>query len=80
MGWSLKIKTPGYRIFLKIKTIINELEASLTEATIEQSDYKMKNNPDLLQEAEVDNADAYFTADASKINEDYENMSISLEE
>ena len=33
------------------KNIINKQEASLTGATIEQSDYGMKNNPDLLQEA-----------------------------
>ena len=36
----------------------------------------MKNNPDLLQEAEVENDDAYLTADESRINEDYDNMSI----
>ena len=40
----------------------------------------MKNNPDLLQEAEVDNADAYFTADASKTNEDDGNKNIKKEE
>ena len=40
----------------------------------------MKNNPDLLQEAEVENADAYLTAYSSKTNEDYDNMKISMEE
>ena len=30
----------------------------------------MKNNPDLLQESEVKNADAHLTAYAGKINED----------
>ena len=40
----------------------------------------MENNPDLLQESEVENADVYLTADASKINEDDYNMKISMEE
>ena len=62
-----------------LKVCIDELEASLTGASIEQSDYGMKNNPNLLQEAEVENADADLTADASKINEDYDSMNISME-
>ena len=40
----------------------------------------MENNPDLLQVAEVLNADAYLTAYANKINEDYENMNITEKE
>ena len=40
----------------------------------------MKINPDLLQEAEVENTDAYLTSDASKINEDNDNINISMEE
>ena len=40
----------------------------------------MKNNPDLLQESEVENADAYLPADQDKINEDDENMNILMEE
>ena len=40
----------------------------------------MKNNPDLLQKAEVENADVGLTADVSEINEDYYNMNISMEE
>ena len=40
----------------------------------------MKNNPDLLQEAEVENSDADLTGYASKINEDNDNMKISMEE
>ena len=39
----------------------------------------MKNNPDLLQEAEVENADADITSDAGKINEYDNNMNISME-
>ena len=39
----------------------------------------MKNNLYLLQEAEVENADADLTTYASKINEDNENMKISME-
>ena len=62
-----------------LKVYIDELEASLTGASIEQSDYGMKNNHNLLQEAEVENADADLTADASKINEDYDSMNISME-
>ena len=37
----------------------------------------MKNNPDLLQDAEVANADAYLTAYAGKTNEEDKNMNIS---
>ena len=40
----------------------------------------MINNPYLLKEAEVANDDAYLTADASKINEENDNMIISMEE
>ena len=75
----LKLKPLYIYIFLR-KLIINELEASLTGTTIEQSDYGMKNNPDLLQKAEVENADVGLTADVSEINEDYYNMNISMEE
>ena len=38
----------------------------------------MKNNPDLLQEAEVVNYDADITADAIKINEQDYDMKISM--
>ena len=34
----------------------------------------------MLQESEKQFSDAYVTADASKANEDYENMIISMEE
>ena len=37
----------------------------------------MKNDPDLLQVAEVVNADADLTSDASKINKGDGNMKIS---
>ena len=40
----------------------------------------MKNNPDLLQEDEVVNYDAYVTADAGKYNEDSDNINTSMEE
>ena len=39
----------------------------------------MKNNPDLLQEDKVENADADLTADASKINEDNDNNNHAME-
>ena len=38
----------------------------------------MKNNPDFLQEAEVINAYIDWTSYASKINEDNDNMNISM--
>ena len=40
----------------------------------------MKNNPDLLQEAEVENDNAYLTLYSDKINEEDDNMKISMEE
>ena len=60
---------------MKEKTI-DDLQDSLTGTTIEHSDSGRENNPDLLQESEVSKADAYFTADASTINEDYDIMII----
>ena len=62
------------------KKIINDLQASLTGVTIEQSASGSKNGTYLLQESEEKNADAYVTADASKINEYNCNMIISMEE
>ena len=38
----------------------------------------MKKIPDLLQESEVANVDAYLTAYASKVNKDDDNMKISM--
>ena len=52
----------------------------MTGDTIEQSDSGMKYNPDLLQQSEVANYDAYLTADAGKIHEGNDNMNISMEE
>ena len=40
----------------------------MTGDKIEQSNYGMENNPYLLQEAGVENDDAYLTADAGKID------------
>ena len=40
----------------------------------------MKNNPDLLQEADLTNAGSYLTEDSIKINEDIYNMSIPMKE
>ena len=40
----------------------------------------MKDNPDLLQEAEVVNSGADLTVDASKINEEDDNKNISKRE
>ena len=40
----------------------------------------MKNNPDLLQETEVENSGSDLTAYASKIIEDNYNMKISMKE
>ena len=34
----------------------------------------------MLQEAKVENSDADLTADASKVNEDNDNMKVSMEE
>ena len=62
------------------KIIIDEIEANLTGDKIEQSDAGMKNNPDLIQEVEVENADADLTEDASKINIENKNINISVEE
>ena len=62
------------------KIIIDEREANLTGDKIEQSDAGMKNNPDLIQEVEVENADADLTEDASKINKENKNINISVEE
>ena len=67
MGWSLGNRPLDTVVFLK-DNIINKIEAVLTEKKIEQSDAGIKNNPDFLQEAEVENADAYLTTYASKIN------------
>ena len=72
MGWSLKIITPGFRRFKK------GIEASVTGDSIQQSEYSMKHNHDLLQVAEVVNDDTYLTANASKINEDNDDMIISV--
>ena len=58
------------------KNIINKLEATLTGATIEHSDSGMKNNPDDFVFYEVENADAYLTADASKTNDNDDEMNI----
>ena len=38
----------------------------------------MKNVPDLLQQTDVINTDLYLSADASKINEDDDNINISM--
>ena len=40
----------------------------------------MKNNPDFLQESEVENADADLTTNAGKINGENDNMNISMGE
>ena len=61
-------KTPLKQQIFKNKEFINYLQPSLTKATIEQSDYGMENNPYLLQEAGVENYDAYLTADVGKID------------
>ena len=57
--------------------IINELEASLTQTSNKQSEYGMKNNPYLLQVAEVANYDADLTEYTSKTNKEYDNMGTS---
>ena len=73
------LKPLGLEKILKIKIMINELEASLTRTIIEQSDYSMKNNPDFSVVVEVANADADLTSGASKANEKYDDMNISDE-
>ena len=52
MGWSRKIKTSRYGYFFKRKPVIDDIQASSTGTTDEQSDQGEKNNPDLLQEDE----------------------------
>ena len=59
-GYS-KLKPMGCKDFNKIKIILNKLEASLIETKIEQSDYGMKNNPDLYVVAELANNNADLT-------------------
>ena len=76
MGWSLKLKSLNLKDYNKTKRISNQLEDSLTGTKIEQSDYFMKNNPNLLQVSEVANPDADLTADSSKTNEEDNNMKI----
>ena len=79
-----KLKPLDTEGFSKEK-VINDIQASLTGTTIKQS-YEVKiDNPDLLQEAEEQkseesNADAYVTVDAGKMNENDDNMIISMEE
>ena len=58
------------------KIIMNKLEASLTTTRIEQSYYGMKNIPYLSIVAEVIYADVYLNTDASKTNEEDEDMNI----
>ena len=63
---------------------IKDIQASLTGTTIEQSHSGRKNNPYLLQESEeqeyeVADSGAHLTTGTSKINEDNDNMSISME-
>ena len=75
-----KLKILALEDLYNIKIIINKLEASLTVTTIEKFDYGMKKNPDASVVADVENSDAFLTADASKINEEYENMNLSEKE
>ena len=46
---------------------MNDLQASLTGTTIEQTDLGREKNIDLLQESEGENADADLTTNTSKI-------------
>ena len=52
MGWSLAIITPRFRWFFKKTPVVDEIQASLTSTTIEQSAPGMKNNQDFSQEDE----------------------------
>ena len=75
MGWSIEIKTPGHNKIFQKKILINDLQDSLIGTTIEHSYSGRKNNLDLLQEAEEQEAeeakdDTDVNADASKINQD----------
>ena len=49
-------------------------------ATIEQSDSGIKHNPYFLEEAEGTNSDTDLTTDAGKIDENYDNMNITIME
>ena len=69
-------------IFSK-KKVVDDLQASSTGTTFEQLDSGRKHNPYLLQtyeeeEAEEENYDAGVNAGANKIDEDNNNMIISM--
>ena len=71
-------------MFFKRKKCIDDIQANSTGTKIEQSDSGMKNNPNLLQEseeqeAEESNTDADVTSEADKIDENNKNMIISME-
>ena len=51
MGWSLKIKAPGYGRFLEGK-VVSDLQSSLTGTKIEESSTVKVNSPYVLQEYE----------------------------
>ena len=59
---------------------MNKIEASLTGNTIEQSDFGIKNNTDLSVVSEVENYDAYLTANVSTTNGEYDNKNNSEKE
>ena len=62
----------------KRKIVFKKLEAGLTGTTIEQSESGMKNNSDFSVFYEVENTDVDLTTYASKNNEEYDNMKISV--
>ena len=59
---------------------MNKIEASLTGNTIEQSDFGIKNNTDLSVVSEVENYDAYLTANVGTTNGEYDNKNNSEKE
>ena len=71
--------------FFKKTPVVDDIQASLTGNTIEQSASGKKNNPDLLQEEEEQeveeaNDDADVNAEANEIDEYNNNKVISMEE
>ena len=75
----VRLKPLDTEVFQK-KKVVDDVQASLTGATIEQSVSRRENYPYLLQEAEEANADADVTVESNKIDGDNNNMIISMEE
>ena len=67
-------------MFFQKKKFIDDIQDSLTGDTIEQSDSGRKNNPCLLQGDEGLESEEAVNVEANKIDEDNNDMIISMEE